>query len=193
MKEKTAPLVSGPRPRPGHLTIAALALVAAACGRGGRGTAPTAEDTAETAPQASRAAASAAVACAHAVCGADFYVDAAPVGACAIGAPCRLSLTLVATGEYHINDEYPYKFRADDAPGVAFLGTDVGGPRVFSKSAQNWTKQSDKIGTMAVLFRPLEGARLGSKAIGGVFKLSVCSKDTCRLEQPELKTTVAIW
>lgn len=127
--------------------------------------------------------------CAHAVCGHDFFVDAPPAADCAVGQPCKLALTLVAAGDYHINDDYPYKFRADDAPGVEFLGTDGGGKNVFSKVARNWTKNDEKTGTMAVVFRPLEK---GSKGIGGLFKLSVCSSQNCRLEQPQINATVAV-
>ena len=45
-----------------------------------------------------------------------------------------MAVKLVATGEFHINDEYPYRFKADDASGIEFLGTD-GGKNAFSKAA----------------------------------------------------------
>ena len=158
-----------------------LAALAAACGRGspaadrGRveGTAP--------APRDGR--------CDHAVCGDDFFVDASPVSDCAVGGTCTLALTLVAAGDYHINDEYPYKFKADNTPGVAFLGTDSSGKNVFSKSAENWSKKDEKTGTMTVTFRPSERGR---KAVGGVFKLSVCSLQNCRLEVQHLNANVAV-
>jgi hypothetical protein len=127
--------------------------------------------------------------CAHAACGDDFFVDAEPAAGCTAGQACTLALTLVAAGDYHINDDYPYKFRAEDTPGLDFLGTDAAGKNVFSKLARNWTKKDEKSGTMAVGFKPLEK---GNKGIVGVFKLSVCSSQNCRLEQQHINATVAV-
>jgi hypothetical protein len=42
---------------------------------------------------------------------------------------------------------------------------------------------------MTVTFKPVEK---GSKSIGGVFKLSVCSVQNCQLEQEQVKATVAV-
>lgn len=126
-------------------------------------------------------------ACGHAACGNDFFIDMGSVEGCTVGATCAVALTLVATGDYHINDDYPYKFKADDAAGVEFLGTDGAGKNVFSKIARNWTKTGERTGTMTVTFKSVEK---GSKAIGGVFKLSVCSSQNCQLEQQQVKTTV---
>jgi hypothetical protein len=79
-------------------------------------------------------------ACSHAACGNDFFVDVGSVAGCAVGTTCTLELTLVATGDYHINDQYPYKFTAADSPGVEFLGTDGGRSNVFSRPARNWAQ-----------------------------------------------------
>jgi hypothetical protein len=98
-----------------------------------------------------------------------------------------VSIKLVATGDYHINDEYPYKFRADDTAGVDFLGTDTGGKNVFSKAAGSWAKNDARTGTMSVAFKPSDS---GVKAIGGVFKFSVCSPQNCELEQRQVNAKV---
>ncbi len=127
--------------------------------------------------------------CGHAACGDDFFVDMAPVGGCAVGDTCSVVLTLAARGDYHINDEYPYKFKAEDAPGVEFLGAGEGGKNVFSKSGMNWTKTGEKTGTMTVTFKPLAG---GGKAIAGLFKFSVCSPQNCELEQQTIKAAVSV-
>jgi hypothetical protein len=163
------------------LLAAGLGAFTAACGRDSR--AASRESAQVTLPLPLRGA------CDHTMCGNDFFVDAALVESCAVGEACAVALTLVAAGDYHINDEYPYKFKADDAPGVEFLGTDVGGKNVFSKLAKNWTKNGAKTGTMTVTFKPLEK---GSKAIGGVFRFSVCSSQNCRLEQQEVSLAVAV-
>ena len=55
------------------------------------------------------------------VSGKNFTLDAASPG-CRVDTPCTMTLRLAASGEYHVNKEYPYKFLAAAAPGVQFLG-----------------------------------------------------------------------
>jgi len=156
----------------------------AGCSKDGRaaiGSAHGSEDL--SAPPAPRAD------CGHTVCGSNFFVDSAGAGDCAVGATCSVALKLTATGEFHINQDYPYKFKADDAPGLEFLGTDAAGTTTFSKTAGNWQATDEKSGVLSVAFRPQAG---GSKTVAGTFKLSVCSAATCQLEQQQVSTTVAV-
>jgi len=164
---------------------AALVALAAACSRDGRGTSAgsaAADPTTAPAPRAD---------CGHAVCGSNFFVDSAGPADCAVGATCAVTLKLTATGEFHINQDYPYKFRADDTSGLEFLGTDGAGKTTFSKAASNWQtpRGDEKSGVMTVSFRP---ASSGTKAVAGTFKLSVCSAQSCQLEQQQVSTTVAV-
>jgi hypothetical protein len=153
--------------------FSALVLPALACSKSS-----SRDDRAVTAPQGAD--------CGHTACGSNFFIDTAQAGDCVAGANCSLTLTLVATGAFHINDEYPYKFRADDAPGVTFLGTDSAGPSVFSKAASNWQKAAPQKGVMTVSFQSAKG----QKNVAGTFKLSVCSAQNCQLEQQTLATTI---
>ncbi len=160
------------------LVAASSTAVVAACGRdssSGHG------GSAVTAPQGAD--------CGHTSCGSNFFVDAVPPESCAAGANCTIGLALVATGAYHINDEYPYKFRADDVPHVTFQGTDPAGPSVFSKSASNWQKTAPQKGTMSVIFQSTEK---GSKNVSGTFKFSVCSEQNCQLEQATVTIPVSV-
>ena len=100
-----------------------------------------------------------------------------------------MTVNLVATGNFHINEKYPYKFRADDAKGVEFLGTDRAGKNTFSTDANNWERKDEKAGAMNLAFR---GSEKGNKVISGTFKLSVCSAEDCQLEQPAVSAAVAI-
>jgi hypothetical protein len=159
-----------------------LLVLAAACNKDGRSSPPT------IAPAASGAVLRQAD-CGHAVCGSNFFLDEASPADCAVGATCAVTLKLTATGDYHINQDYPYKFRADEAPGVEFLGTDAAGKTTFSKAASNWQTPDEKSGVMTVSFRP---AASGSKPVAGTFKLSVCSAQSCQLEQQQVSTTVAV-
>jgi hypothetical protein len=122
----------------------------------------------------------------HAVCADHFFVDA-PGANCAAGMECVVTITLGATGAFHVNDEYPYKFTADLQPGVQFVGTDPAGQNVFSKSAGYWRKIDEKTGVLSV---KLFIGTPGNMTITGKFKLSVCSAENCLLEQRDLKAQV---
>jgi hypothetical protein len=160
------------------LALSLLAPLALACGRDGR-----------AAQGKSPPPAPARGDCGHSFCGDNFFVDVDPGSACSAGATCTTTLKLVAVGAFHINDEYPYKFKADEAPGVEFLGTDGAGKNVFSKGASDWRKTDEKTGTMSLKWRPAAG---GDKNIGGVFKLSVCSAQACQLDQASVQAVVAV-
>ena len=156
-----------------------LALAAAGCGKDGHASAR--DDRGVPAPQGGE--------CGHTACGSNFFVDAAQAGDCPAGANCSAKLSLVATGDFHINDQYPYKFKADDAAGITFRGTDRGGPNVFSKDADDWHKTGAQSGVMNLTF---QAADKGARSITGNFKLSVCSAQSCQLEQQTLTVPVAV-
>jgi hypothetical protein len=169
--------------RPVLPAIAALSLLAAACSKGGHASAQSEADDPAALQAAPRTD------CGHSACGSNFFLDAAPVGDCAVGATCAVAVKLVATGDFHINDEYPYKLKTDDAPGVVFLGSDAAGKNVFSKAASDWQKKDEKSGVMTLAFRATDP---GSKTVGGTFKLSVCSAGSCQLEQERVQARVAV-
>jgi hypothetical protein len=168
-------------------TAALLAFgFAAACSRGGGDATGTPTAKAPDTMAISASPASPAASCGHVVCADNFFVDATSAD-CAAGAPCSVTLKVVATGDFHINDEYPYKFKADDTAGVDFLGTDAAGKTTFSKNAGDWQKAEEKVGAMNVKFTV---ADRGAKTIGGTLKLSVCSGASCLLEQRPVTASV---
>jgi hypothetical protein len=125
----------------------------------------------------------------HAACTANFFIDVIVPSGCAAQATCTIALKLVATGDYHVNDEYPYRFKADEVSAVRFEGADGAGKNVFSKLAGDWQKSDAKSGVMSVKFTPLEK---GTVAIAGTFKLSVCSPENCLLEQRKVSASVVV-
>jgi hypothetical protein len=167
------------------LLAAVVSLASSACGKDSRAATSAAASTSTASALAARPGAD----CAHSVCGDNFFIDTAPAGPCTIGSICTLTLTLVATGAFHINDEYPYKFKADELAGVDFLGTDGAGKNVFSKFANDWQKKDEKTGALSVKLRP---TTKGDKSVEGLFKLSVCSAAACQLEQERVRATVAV-
>jgi len=173
-------MLAGMTDRAWLLAAAGLALLAGACGREGDGVARATRQTNAAAPTGE---------CGHAVCADNFFIDTSVGPACSRGATCTVGLRLVATGDFHINDEYPYRFKADDAKDLQFFGTDGGGKNVFSKAAGDWRKTDAKSGAMSVKFA---AASSGSKAVAGTLKLSVCSEASCLLEQRQVSAVVAV-
>jgi hypothetical protein len=170
--------------RPTLDRFAALALAglsAAACGRASSAT-QRASNEAQLAPERAD--------CSHAFCSDHFFVDVDPGPPCAAGATCTLGVKLTATGAFHVNDEYPFKFKADGAsdPGLEFLGKSTEGKNVFSRQAGDWRKDAEQTGTMSVAWR---AAQPGTKKLAGLLKLSVCSAEACLLDTAPVQTTVA--
>ncbi|HEY2366338.1 MAG TPA: hypothetical protein VGH87_08135 [Polyangiaceae bacterium] len=119
------------------------------------------------------------------------FVVSAAVASCTSNADCKIDLRLEAKGEFHVNKEYPYKFKAGPANGVTYLGRDGAGPETFSKSAGDFALDSgnEKVGTMTVKFK---SANKGAVTIAGVFKLSVCSAQNCQLETANVSVPVTV-
>ncbi len=121
--------------------------------------------------------------------GNNFAINADLVGVCKAGAECKVDLKLQAGDGYHVNKEYPYKFKANDVAGVDYTGTDASGKNVFSKAAGDFRidPKDEKIGYLTVHFKP---AKAGAVSITGTFKLSVCSAQNCQLETSEITIPV---
>lgn len=106
-----------------------------------------------------------------------FRVDAAPEQpACQVDAPCEAQLVLTALGDYHVNEEYPFKLIAEPTPGIAVDGTG------------SFTAEG-KRGTMALPFRATSA---GVAKIAGTFKLSVCNAENCQIETPKIAFEIPV-
>lgn len=106
-----------------------------------------------------------------------FRVDAAPEQpACQVDAPCEAQLILTALGDYHVNENYPFKLVAEVTPNVKVEGTGS-----FSSKG--------KKGTMALPFRATSS---GTAKIAGTFKLSVCNDENCQIEAPKIAFEVPV-
>lgn len=120
------------------------------------------------------------------VTGHHFALNLAATG-CHAATECAMTITLVASGDFHVNKEYPYKFTASPAPNVTFLGK--GDATTFSRAAGDFVEQGEKTATMTVRFKP--GAA-GDASLSGLYKFSVCSADQCQVEQQKLDLVVPV-
>ena len=95
------------------------------------------------------------------------------------GVPGTVTAVLVAKPGYHCNEKYPYKLVLDPAPaGVSYPATTVKG-----------ISYGPSRSTLSVPFVP---EKAGSYTLSGVFHLSVCTEDTCKLAKQALSVQIAV-
>lgn len=108
--------------------------------------------------------------------------------ACKAKTACSADIQLVAKAGYHINEEYPYRFAAAPAGGIAYKGKEA--PEVFSKATGDFTKASASEGRMQIRY---EADGTSKKLpLSGTFKMSVCSEASCQIEAPQLEVEVPL-
>jgi hypothetical protein len=120
------------------------------------------------------------------VSGKNFVLDAASPG-CRVDTPCTMTLHLAASGEYHVNKEYPYKFTAEPAPGLQFLGN--GDANTFSRASGDFREDGEKAATLTVRFKP---GSAGEARVSGKYKMSVCSAENCQIETQSVTLAVPV-
>jgi len=108
-----------------------------------------------------------------------FAVSLAPQEPYSVGKESKLDAVLEARGEYHCNDEYPYKFKLDPAPEGVSYAADV------AKDIEKGEKRS-------VLPIKFTAKTPGKKKIGGTFYFSVCNKEHCKIDKKPMSITVDV-
>jgi len=179
------------------LPLAAAAVLSTACKReappaGEDARAPTSQGT-PAPPEPAAAAATSATseaaptpAPADSAAGASHYDEAKfalvaqPAGAYVPGKEGSIEIVLDAKPPFHANQQYPYKFKAKEAPGVKFAQPVVG---------KDAAKLEPQRVTMRVPFTP-DGA--GQRTVSGQFAFSVCTEETCLMEKRELSLVVDV-
>jgi hypothetical protein len=105
-----------------------------------------------------------------------FRVEHDPVVACARATPCEARLVLHALEPFKVNTDYPTKFVADPAPGIAIDGTGTFAPAE----------------TTGVLTLRMQCSEPGETILTGKFKFSVCTDDVCKIEDSNVKLLVRV-
>jgi hypothetical protein len=106
-----------------------------------------------------------------------FKVDVTPPTTCAAKSPCEARIVLTALDGFKVNKEYPFKFVADANPAIAYDGTGT------------FAHGDPKTGTLTIKFTP---DAPGTAKVTGKFKLSVCTDDVCKIEQPSVAFDVPV-
>jgi hypothetical protein len=111
---------------------------------------------------------------------AKFAVEAKPSGSYAAGKEASFDIVLDAKPPFHVNQQYPYKFKTKEGPGVKFSQAVVG---------KDAAKLETQRVTMRVPFTP-DGA--GKRTVNGQFAFSVCTDETCLMEKRDLSLVVDV-
>lgn len=103
-----------------------------------------------------------------------------PSGTYKVGTAGAVQVVLDAKAPFKVNQEYPYSFSLNDAPGVKFASMKV---------TEDAVKLEQKRATMSVPFTPSEA---GQRTISGTFKFSVCTDEQCLIKKQELALAVNV-
>lgn len=113
---------------------------------------------------------------------ANYVVEISADGPFKAGVQGVAKVTLTTKGEYHINAQYPYRFKASATPppGLSY-------PKPVLQRADG--QFEDK---RAVFNLPFVTSQAGKFNVGGTFHMSVCSAGSCLVDKPPLDVTVTV-
>jgi len=109
-----------------------------------------------------------------------FEVSIAPKGDYQAGKEGTVEVVLDAKAPFHVNDQYPIKFKAKEAAGVKFPQAVVG---------KDKAKVENMRATMPVAFVP---DAAGKRTVAGQFLFSVCTDENCLMEKRDLSLVVEV-
>ena len=110
-----------------------------------------------------------------------FLVEITAGGPYKSGAAGSVKVTLTTKGVFHINSQYPYRFKAASPPeGVSYPK-----PVLERGDAQFEEKK-------AVFTLPFVASHAGKFTVGGVFSMSVCSAGSCIMQKASLEIPVTV-
>ncbi|MEO8902419.1 MAG: hypothetical protein ABI488_10565 [Polyangiaceae bacterium] len=102
-----------------------------------------------------------------------FDLELQPKGAYASGKAGEVDIVLNAKAPFHVNQQYPYKFKLKQSPGVTYPNRVVGKDAVKLEPAR---------ATVPVAFT----AEAGKHTVQGQLSFSVCTDDKCVIEKRDL-------
>lgn len=109
-----------------------------------------------------------------------FDVALAASGAYQAGKEGTVDVVLEAKAPFHVNDQYPIKFKVKEGPGVKYSAAVVG---------KDKAKVEHMKATMPVAFVP-ESA--GQHTVSGQLSFSVCTDENCLMEKRDLSLVVDV-
>ncbi len=112
----------------------------------------------------------------------NYLVEITAAGPFKAGVQGTVKVTLTTKGAYHINAQYPYRFKAAATPpsGLSY-------PKPVLQRADGQFEEK-----RAVFNVPFVASQAGKFNVGGTFHMSVCSAGSCLVDKPSLDVTVAV-
>ncbi|HKY39388.1 MAG TPA: hypothetical protein VJN18_25795 [Polyangiaceae bacterium] len=111
----------------------------------------------------------------------NYLVEIAAAGPFKVGVEGSAKVTLTTKGVYHINAQYPYRFKAAAPPnGLSY-------PKPVLQRADGQFEEKRAVFNLAFV-----ASQAGKFNVGGVFHMSVCSSDSCLVEKAPLDVTVSV-
>lgn len=95
------------------------------------------------------------------------------------GTEDAVELSVVPAAGYHINEEYPYKFRLDAPPANV----------TYPKDVVTDVTRTAELATMKI---PFVAGSVGTVRVSGTSSISVCNADQCVIEKVSLATDVTV-
>ena len=112
---------------------------------------------------------------------ANYLVEIAAPGPFKAGVAGTAKVTLTTKGAYHINAQYPYRFKAAAPPnGLSY-------PKPVLQRADGQFEEKRAVFNLAFV-----ASQAGKFNVGGAFHMSVCSADNCLVDKPSLDVTVSV-
>jgi hypothetical protein len=120
-----------------------------------------------------------------------FKAELKPVGSYKKGEPATYEVILRAKAPYHVNGEYPAKFKATETAGVKYVEPKLERMKHPDAFTTEKCASGDDACTMTVTvkFTPEEA---GTAKLGGLLDISVCDKDTCLIEKKQLEISAPV-
>ena len=110
-----------------------------------------------------------------------YLVEITAGGPFKAGSAGSVKVTLTTKGAFHINGQYPYRFKAAAPPdGVSY-------PKPVLERAD--AQFEEKKATFTV---PFLASRAGKFNVGGVLNMSVCSAGSCIVQKAPLEISVTV-
>jgi hypothetical protein len=110
-----------------------------------------------------------------------YLVELSAGGPYKVGATGSVKVLLTAKPGFHINEQYPYRFKTSPpAAGVSY-------PKPVLERADGKFEERT-----AVFDLPFVATHAGRFAVGGVLNLSVCNASSCIVQKAPLDVTVSV-
>jgi hypothetical protein len=111
----------------------------------------------------------------------NYLVEITAAGPFKVGAEGLAKVTLTTKGAYHVNPQYPYRFKAGAPPsGLSY-------PKPVLQRADGQFEER-----RAVFSLPFVTDKAGHFNVGGTFHMSVCSAASCLVDKPALDVVVTV-